>query len=166
MAMWRLGAGLTLIFFVIQVAVLAGSRIAHPNERPDPFALYKAMMPGALAMGSENPVCNFQTESGSSPILRCELQPHDSFFVSGVSNIADGRFVYSSLIPNHLYIGDVIRHWGRPDIVERISNRSFYVQWYDPRLIGVIDPVGPLARFSYMLPIERLIIALQSPDEP
>ena len=116
-------------------------------------------------MGLENPVCNFQAEPGDLSALRCELQSQDSFIVSGASNIYNGRFVYSSFIPNHLYIGDVIERWGRPDVVESLSDQSFYVLWHDHGLLGVIDPVGPLARFNYMLPVERLIIALQSPDE-
>jgi hypothetical protein len=164
--MWRISARMTLVFFVTQVAVIAIWRIVYPTELPDPFAAYEAMMPGEFATGLENPVCNFQGGSGYRSVLHCELQPQDSFFVSGVSNTHNGMFVFTTFIPNRLYIGDVIGHWGRPDDVKRLSDQSFYVRWHDHRLIGIIDPVGPLTRFSYMLPIERLIIALQPPVEP
>ncbi len=152
-----------LFLFVAELTVLGGAGLAYPGEYPDPFAPYEAMMPGQWAVASRELPCDFLIIYRFGDTVACELWPLEGPFVSVASNTYRGNFVRSSFSADDLYVGDVIRHWGRPDLVVKFNHRSFYVLWADQGLIGIIDPVGPVGRFSHLLPIENFTIGLGQP---
>jgi hypothetical protein len=163
--MWRLAVicvRVTLIFFSAQVAVLIGSGLAHPGENSDPFAPYKAMMPGHWAVAVKEPPCDLQTIPGFIETPSCEIYPVHGPIDVVTSSTFNGRFDQTLVIANDLVVGDVVRHWGRPDAVAK-DNHAFYLEWSDQGLYGLIDPVG---RFTYMLRVDQLIIGLQPYNHP
>jgi hypothetical protein len=165
--MWRLVvmvAPLSLIFFAAQAMVLAGTRLAYPGESADPFAPYEAIMPGQLVALSNYP-CDPSTTDLYLQNVLCEIHPDSGPFVSVSSHIFNRRFVQTSFSSHDLSIGDVVSRWGRPDAITT-TDGFFYVLWNNRGLIGIIDPIGPIGRFHYVLPIEYFTIGLQQFNDP
>jgi len=161
--MWRLAAmcvPMTLVFFAAQMTVLAGSWLAYPEDYADPFAPYEAVMPGQLVALSDYP-CDPPTTDLYLQSVRCEIHPDSSHVVSVSSDIFNGRFVQTWFSGHDLYIGDVVRHWGRPDVIIAKDDQYFYMRWNNRGLTGIIEPVGSFGRFHYRLPVERFIVGLQ-----
>jgi hypothetical protein len=159
--MWRLAVfslslPLVLITFAAGLTTLAGTRLTYPSEYPDPFAPYEALMAGQLA-ASENQFCD-REQSTFSQIVYCITYPVEGPFDSVSASVHNGMFKFTSFRANHLYVGDVIAHWGQPDSVSRLSHQSFYLTWSDQERFGIIDPVGPRGQFSYMLPVEYFAV--------
>jgi hypothetical protein len=162
--MWRLAVifvPVTLIFFVAQMAVLGASREVYSGEYPDPFALYEGMMPGEW-LEPGNPPCELHPETGiQGTAFYCVLHSRDREpIVSVSSNIFDHRFAHTVFVADDLYVGDIVRHWGQPDMVERVDYRSFNLIWTDQELMGFVYPVGQIGRFSYMMPVQNFTIGL------
>jgi hypothetical protein len=148
---------------VLSVAVfstLGSSRLAHMDSYADPFAPYEGMMPGQW-MGTPGDLpCDFQLIPGSVEVTDCETHRSNGPFVSVTSSVFGGRVVRTWFRANNLYIGDIVQHWGRPDVVVRYNDRSFYVLWGSQGLMGIIAPVGAIGSFNYMLPVENFTISL------
>ena len=163
--MWRLAVmavPVTLIFFAAQAVVLAGTRLAHPGDYPDLFAPYEAVMPGQLVTYSDYP-CDRQATDHYLRTILCEIDSGSGPFISVSSNIFQDRFVRTVFVADDLHVGDVIWHWGRPDVVEKFNHQTFYLLWNDQGLVGFIDPAGPVGQFSYRLPVEYFTIGLNNP---
>lgn len=152
-----------LILFVAQLMVLVGLNQIDAEGYPDPFAPYEAMMPGQWAVASSLP-CELKSVPAYVDIIDCQLQPVEGPFVSASSNVYNGRFAQISFSARDLSVGDIVRRWGRPDLVVKLNAGSFYARWIDQGLVGLIDPVGPFGRFSYMLPVEYFTIGLRQPN--
>jgi hypothetical protein len=157
--LWLVGIRMTLIFLAAQVAALAGSRLAYPEDYADPFAPYEAIMPGQLVAPGDY-ACDPPASDLSNQSVRCELRADSSHFGSVSATILGRRFIQISFRGHDLYIGDVVSRWGRPDMISR-TDQYFYVLWNNRGLMGIIDPVGPIGRFRYRLPVERFAIGLQ-----
>jgi len=113
--MWRLAkiwVSITTTFFLTQMIVLAGTGLAN-GEYADPFALYKAMMPGQPAAVSGNCAWRYETIPASmGEQIYCEIYPSEGSFVSVFTDVHNVRFVGISFYANDLYVGDIVRHWG------------------------------------------------------
>jgi hypothetical protein len=156
-----------LILFVAGLTLLGGMRLAYLGDYPDPFAPFESMMPGQSISALEVPPCSFQSIAGYDGIaIGCEIHPMDGPFVSVSSSISNGRFVYTSFSAHNLYFGDIVRHWGRPDVVVNYNHRSFQVIWKDQGLIGFIHPVGVAGQFNYLQPVQQFAIGLESRNLP
>lgn len=165
--MWRqtvlsVALPLVLITFAAGLTALASTRLTYHGEYPDPFAPYETVMPGA---GRTEFVCDSSITYGSGQASDCEIRPNDGFFVSITSTTYHNRIIQTSFMAHDLSVGDIIQHWGRPDIVVKF-NRTFSVFWEAHGLIGIIDPVGPPGQFSYMLRVEQFTISVQRDNRP
>jgi hypothetical protein len=161
--MWRLTVmvvPLSVMFLVAQAAVLGGTRLAYPGEYDDPFAPYETILPGQLVAQSDYP-CDPPTTDLYLQSVHCEIHPDSSHVVSVSSDIFNGRFVQTWFRGHDLYVGDVVRRWGRPDVIIAKDDQYFYMRWNNRGLTGIIEPVGSFGRFHYMLPVERFIVGLQ-----
>jgi hypothetical protein len=123
---------------VLSLAVVAAgtsSNLMYTGGYSGPFAPYGSIMPGQPVTAAGNQLCEPQTVPGYIDAISCEV-----------------------------YIGDIVRRWGRPDVMTK-DNQAFYIFWYDQGLYGIVDPFGAIGRFGYMLPVESLTIGLQ-PHNP
>jgi hypothetical protein len=148
------------LFFIAQVALLVGLRLVYPGERPDVFAPYDAMLPGQAIAEADAP-CHLQTVYTYAPTTVCRLSYGDGIFTSIDSIIFQGRVVSTTFVSSDLHLGDIIRHWGRPDSVGRLGV-YLVVRWDDQRLYGIITPVVVIEPFSYIASVESLTVT--SPD--
>lgn len=162
--MWRVVVKcfpVTLVFFAAQVAVLVGSRMTYPNEYPDPFAPYEAMMPGQEITVEDVP-CDFIIRREYDETTSCETYPKNEVFNSVTSSVSGSGFVQTVFSFNHVLVGDIIRHWGRPDSVERLGP-NFVVSWGEHGLNGVIIPVRKVGQLSYMTSVATFTLIDHTP---
>lgn len=151
---------LTLIFFAAQVGVLIWLQLVYPGEYADPFAPYEAMMPGQVITPEAAP-CIYRIEYRMTPMTICRLQPSDGVFASVIAIIRGNRVNATYFIANKLYLGDIVRQWGKPDSIGKLGP-NLIVSWDNQALSGTIRPAMKIERFNFMLPVASFAIGLSS----
>ena len=155
-----------LVFYLIKplipvlslavVVAASGSNLLYVGGGySDPFTPYEAMMPEQLVT-TQGQLCEPQIVPGYVDTISCEVDPIDGHFNLVIANISNGRFVHIAFSANNLYIGDIVRRWGRPDKVVK-DYLHYYLLW-DNGLRIVIDPVGVVGRFDYLNRVERVLV--------
>lgn len=155
---------LFLFLFVSELTLLEWIRVAYPGGHPDPFAPYEAIMPGHWAGETEDNSCDLRMiYGGYVETVYCDIDYIESPFISVYSSVYEGRIIQTFFGANDLYFGDMLRHWGRPNAV--LNGEHYSVAFWDNQgLYAIIDSGMPIERLSYMLPVERFTISLQTDD--
>lgn len=151
-----------LLLFAAELMVLERMQVAYPGGHPDLFAPYQALMPGQPAAPYGNCAWRYQRIPGAAgEQIYCEVHPGEGAFISVYADVYNSRFVGISFYANDLYVGDIVRHWGWPDLIVK-NGSQFYVRW-DTGEYAVLDTMGGVERFQIMQPLARVMVGLVSP---
>jgi hypothetical protein len=85
--MWRLvviGVGLTAILFVSAMVVLTVTALIYPEDYPDPFVPYEALMPGQHIADGQYECQNQEIPTTVNRSLYCQMQPVEGLLYYGI----------------------------------------------------------------------------------
>ncbi len=145
----RIALAVAIILFAIVALGVGAAAYANPITVTDgpvsPFDIYTAIMPGQPLNVLEAFDCGaaYPNNSGVAAFF-CMIRPKDgpirSISVSG----ANGEIQSLTMRTSDVRVGDLIAHWGHPDLT-RVFQRSFTLAWDE----GVYV-IGTLrGRFNY-----------------
>jgi hypothetical protein len=153
-------ARLTVIFFVSQVAVLAAHRLPYR----DPFAQYQSIGPGQPSTGLKAFPCTLPVQGPpNTTTAYCRFVPSNGPFGSVTIEYSQSiKRIGFSVLPGRLYLGELIRCWGKPSGVQpdfsAPASGILNIHW-NQRYFASFDPVRYGARLSSFVPVSYIILA-------
>jgi hypothetical protein len=145
---------------VVATLILVAAAVTYPNGYPDPFAPYEELRPGQSTEVLEKFDCRVMDSDYGPPNSRCAITPNDNIFERIEVISWDERLRYVVFYGETLQVVDLVRRWGKPDVITQIGFR-FNLRWR-----GEIVAVAPMAapRFNHQLPVQSVIIRWTGED--
>ena len=151
---------LLLIIIALEMSLLGGMQLVFAREYLDPFAPFEAIMPGQPSGALSQYSCRIeQTPKLIDDLSICRIYPGEGPFYQIVV-VFDHRILRIVFKTERLRVGDLIQRWGRPDVT-RNGRGDFYIEWHKA-LYAVAAPLSFRGRFSYLLPVDLLVIGEDS----
>jgi hypothetical protein len=122
-----------LVVVIIALMLVAVGLVMSANPvtigSGNPFDVYATIMPGQPLSALEAFACgsNFNNDGGSS-VFYCMIRPQDGPIRSISINSAYDKVESMTFRASDLRVGDLIEHWGHPDLT-RVFDRSFTLAW-------------------------------------
>ncbi len=152
----RVVAGLTLIFMLSQMVVIAGAKAAQRQDG-DLFAPYVEIMPGKLDTDLSQWCASYIQQYPGSATHICQLKPSDGDFASGVVYVEQGIINNIGFSVNNLEVGDLAKRWGHPRI-ESMGSQGYNLHWNSGEY-EIVVPLRGVSHFSYWLPVDFLSVS-------
>jgi hypothetical protein len=139
-------AALVVLFALVNGAAKLGGTL---GTQPDPFAVYKAILPGEPSNALASYPCHLE---GTPYHTICEITAGEELFQTIMVTFQDGRIQDLLFRGGDSYkVGDLVLRWGTPDTIEK-REESFLLQWES----GVSAIVASDDRFHHLLPVQSL----------
>jgi hypothetical protein len=152
--------GLTMTvsgFFAMGLMVLGVARLGFAGRDSDPFAPYDAIMPGQSSAVLNDFPCKFYSDSlvQYAPTL-CTIRAAQGDIKNVMILVDDqiSQVSYVSFISESLRYGDLVRHWGRPDVIRKIG-MSLFLDW-GIGVHAVIQLDNPNRQQDYLMEVNSL----------
>jgi hypothetical protein len=139
---------------VLMLAVLVIETLLYPIPYPNPFTPYTALVPGgssALVLGQYP--CSSETRALESRDWICAINLISEDFDRVTVISWDERIREVQFLPTDLQVIDLLRRWGRPDLI-RQSSEGYLLIWG----AGVVARVPTGQRFSYLLSVRTVLL--------
>jgi hypothetical protein len=135
--------------------VLVASAVMNPDGYPDPFAAYDALTPHQPVAVLKTFDCQSLHMPDVQPGKVCQILPKDDVFERVVVTARDDRLQYIVYYAETLQVVDLVRRWGKPDVITQSSFR-FILRWQD-EIMAFAPITAP--RFNHQLPVKLVIVS-------
>jgi hypothetical protein len=158
---WSGAAILMMGLSTLMLTVLAVIAQSYPDGNPDPFTPYEIIVPGrsfALVMGryrcDSDLLAPPSDRRASSLQSVCVINAGSQHFDRVMVTSRDERIREVQFLVADLQAVDLLRRWGRPDLIRR-SSENYMLIWH----VGVVAhaPSGR-QQFSYLLPVRTVLL--------
>jgi hypothetical protein len=155
--LWRSAGVLCIAFGGIIVGVLIVLHVAVLEVATDVLTPYGVIYPGLALTDLDSSDCSAYTISLYTHEEQCELRllyPDGDHLCNVTLAIHDSRIGKVRFQCSDLYVGDLVRQWGRPDEITR-SVGGYLLRWSQK---GMVAQARGSQWFNYQLPVETVLL--------